>query len=65
MGTIISIPSQGKCQAPNPKLQIPTHAQTPNPKPPPNPIPKRLEVFGIWELGVRWDLELGAWDLTL
>jgi hypothetical protein len=22
------------------------------------------ECVGIWRLGVRWDLELGIWDLT-
>jgi hypothetical protein len=38
----------------NPKLQAP----------PPNTLPNSNE-HGIWDLGVRWSLELGAWDLTL
>ena len=42
-------------------------------KPTPNPTPKPLgvgvgglcgELVGSWRLGVPWDLELGAWDLT-
>src|SRR5688572_8250427 len=48
-------------QIPSSKLQIPTHLQQPNP----NRNAKRVgRWIGAWDLGVRWDLELGAWDLT-
>src|SRR5262245_36635354 len=49
-------------QIPNPKLQIPTDSQVPNP----NKLPIfKSQSVGAWELGVRWDLELGIWDLTV
>jgi hypothetical protein len=46
----------------NPKLQVPN----PNHFHPQGPTPGiwglRLGIVGVWDLGVDWDLELGAWD---
>ena len=50
----------GRRQIPNPKLQIPTHAQIPNPKPTLNPIPN-WEL--VWDLEVGSALGFGAWSL--
>jgi hypothetical protein len=51
----------------NPKL----HAPNPNALPTSTSqkklqaqIPKRWVFLGMWDLGVRCDLELGAWDLA-
>ena len=44
-----------KSQPPSSKLQ-----RTPNTQ-----IPKPTLPIGAWALGVPWDLELGAWELTL
>ena len=51
----------GKSQAPNPKSQA--HFQASNCQRTPDTFVIGSCV-GIWKLGVRWDLGVGAWDLA-
>ena len=46
-------------RASNPKLQIPSSTARPTHN------CQTAVKFGRWRLGVRWDLELGTWDLAL
>ena len=49
-------------QIPSSKLQIPRHSQLPTA----NGLNSvNRNCLGSWSSGVRWDLELGAWDLFL
>ena len=55
----------GRGMTSNPKLQAPNPNALPTSKSQTN---SQLGIwieswFGIWDLGVRWDLELGIWDL--
>src|SRR5262249_26050780 len=49
-------------QLPTPNAQLtPNAQQTPNSQ---LPIAVVLPIFGNWELGLDWELEVGRWDLT-
>ena len=52
----------GVARASNPKLQAPTTKALPTANF--HTAAGREERLGNWRLGVRWDLELGSWDLS-
>src|ERR687897_160194 len=57
--------SNPKLQAPNPKALPTPNAQINSQSKAPTAGRWLGSWFGIWQLGVPWDLELGAWNLTL